>query len=66
MYFMPNGDIQADILKISYGLYLTLYIALILVYVNVFHLIGDRAALKARFGRRKEKTDKVSDTANSV
>ena len=53
MYFMPNGDIQADILKISYGLYLVLYIALIVTYVNVFHLIGDWATVKAFFSRKK-------------
>jgi hypothetical protein len=57
MYFMPNGDIQADILKISYGLYLFLYIALIVVYVNVFHLIADKAAVKALFSRRSRKVD---------
>lgn len=39
MYFMPNGDIQAGILGIDYGLYLTAYIALILVYVNSFYLV---------------------------
>ena len=55
MYFMPNGDIQADILKISYGLYLFLYITLIVVYVNVFHMIEDRAAVKAFFCRRGRK-----------
>ena len=54
MYFMPNGDIQADILKISYGLYLFLYILLIVVYVNVFHIIGDKAAVKAFFKKRNE------------
>ena len=59
MYFMPNGDIQADILKISYGLYLFLYIMLIVVYVNVFHLIGDRATMKAFFGKRNRKSDET-------
>ena len=54
MYFMPDGDIQADILGISYGLYLTLYIALLLVYVNAFYLIQDRKAVKA-FLRRGRK-----------
>ena len=53
MYFMPNGDIQANILQISYGLYLCLYILLILVYVNAFHLIGDRATVKAFFTKNK-------------
>lgn len=53
MYFMPNGDIQADILKISYGLYLLLYIILIVVYVNVFHLIGDKDTVKSFFKRQR-------------
>ena len=60
MYFMPNGDIQADILKISYGLYLFLYILLIVVYVNAFHLFGDKAAVKAFFARRNRKADEAS------
>lgn len=51
MYFMPNGDIQAGILKIGYGLYLFLYIMLIVVYVNSFYLIDDRASVKALFIR---------------
>lgn len=57
MYFMPNGDIQADILKISYGLYLFLYILLIVVYVNAFHIVGDRAAVKKLFKKETEKKD---------
>lgn len=52
MYFMPNGDIQADILKISYGLYIFLYSLLILTYINTAHMLGDRAALKAFIERR--------------
>lgn len=60
MYFMPNGDIQADILKISYGLYLFLYIMLIVVYVNIFHIIGDKAAVKAFFSKRNRKADEIS------
>lgn len=60
MYFMPNGDIQADILKISYGLYLFLYIMLIVVYVNVFHVIGDKATVKAFFRRQNKKVDEIS------
>lgn len=55
MYFMPNGDIQADILKISYGLYLFLYITLILVYINAFHLVSDKETVKSLFRKRKEK-----------
>lgn len=58
MYFMPNGDIQADILKISYSVYLLLYILLIVVYVNAFHLIGDRDAVKA-FLKRLKKADTI-------
>lgn len=54
MYFMPDGDIQADILGISYGLYLTLYIALILVYVNAFHIVGDWETVKAFFSKEKK------------
>lgn len=53
MYFMPDGDIQADILNISYGLYLVLYTALIVVFVNAFYLIDDRKAVKAFFTRKK-------------
>ena len=55
MYFMPDGDIQADILGISYGLYLVLYILLLVVYVNAFYLIGDWATVKAFFGKAKQK-----------
>ena len=58
MYFMPNGDIQAGILKISYGLYLFLYITLIVVYVNVFYLIGDKANVKTFVQKVKEKLHK--------
>ena len=61
MYFMPNGDIQADILKISYGLYLFLYIMLIVAFVNVFHVIGDKATVKAFFKRRNKKADAIHD-----
>lgn len=38
MYFMPNNDVQ-DILGISYGLYLTIYIIFTLFYFNLFPLI---------------------------
>ena len=55
MYFMPNGDIQAGILKISYGLYLFLYIAFILVYVNAFYLIQDRESVKGFFSSLKSR-----------
>ena len=49
MYFMPDGDIQADILKIPYALYLAGYIFLIVVYVNAFYLISDRKNVKQYF-----------------
>lgn len=54
MYFMPNGDIQAGILKISYGLYLTLYILLLVIYFNAFYLIQDRKAVKNFFKKLKK------------
>ena len=53
LYFMPNGDIQAGILRISYGLYLFGYIALILIYINTAHMIGDKETVKKFFARRK-------------
>ena len=53
MYFMPNGDIQADILRLDYGLYLFGYIALILVYINTAHMIGDRETVKSFFAKLK-------------
>lgn len=46
MYFMPGGDIQADILHLSYGLYLFLYILVFLVFINVPYLIGDKETVK--------------------
>lgn len=49
MYFMPHGDIQEGILGISYGLYLFLYITLLLIYVNAFYLIQDRENVKGFF-----------------
>ncbi len=52
MYFMPGGDIQEDILGISYGLYLFLYCLLLVVYVNAFHLV---TTIKAKRAGRKEK-----------
>lgn len=55
MYFMPDGDIQADILRMPYGLYLFLYIALLLIYLNTAYMIGDRENVKLFFARQKEK-----------
>ena len=54
MYFMPNGDIQG-ILGVSYGVYLTLYIGLIVVYVNAFHIVQDWAVVKDFFQKVKTK-----------
>lgn len=53
MYFMPGGDIQADILKIPYGLYLFGYITLIVVYINVAHMLSDKEKVKGIFAKRK-------------
>lgn len=55
MYFMPNGDIQADILRINYGLYLFGYIAVILIYINTAHMIGDKENVRKWIAKRKEK-----------
>ncbi len=54
MYFMPNGDIQG-ILGVGYGVYLFLYIALIVVYVGVFYGLGDKESVKKFFATVKEK-----------
>lgn len=53
MYFMPGGDIQQSILKIPYGLYITLYCVLIIIYVNVFYLIEDRKTVKQFLKKEK-------------
>lgn len=58
LYFMPNGDIQADILKIDYGLYLFGYIALILIYINTAHMIGDKETVKKFFAKWKRRNIK--------
>ena len=57
MYFMPHGDIQEGILGISYGLYLTLYIALLVIYINAFHLIHDKETVLAFFQKFRKKAD---------
>jgi len=54
MYFMPDGDIQADILHLSYGLYLFLYILVFLVFINVPYLIGDKETVKHCLKRIKQ------------
>lgn len=51
LYFMPNGDIQAGILRISYGLYLFLYITVMLIYINAFYLVQDRKNVKSFFAK---------------
>lgn len=53
-YFMPEGDIQAGIFKISYGLYLVIYIAFITLYINTFYLINDRQNVKKLFSKNKQ------------
>ena len=53
MYFMPDGDIQADILRISYGLYLFAYIAVIVIYINTAYMLDDKAAVRNFFRRLK-------------
>lgn len=53
MYFMPNNDVM-DILSISYGAYLPLYILFMLVYLNAFYLIDDRKSVKSVFVRKKK------------
>ena len=58
LYFMPNGDIQAGILRIDYGLYLFGYIALILIYINTAHMIGDKETVKKFFARVKGTAEK--------
>ena len=54
MYFMPGGDIQADILRISYGLYLFAYIAVIVIYINTAYMLDDKAAVRNFFRRLKK------------
>lgn len=58
MYFMPDGDIQADILKMDYGLYLFAYIAVFLIYINTAHILGDKETVKRFFAKLKGKTVK--------
>ena len=55
MYFMPNGDIQADILWIDYGLYLFAYITLIVIYINTAYMLDDKAAVRNFFSKLRNK-----------
>lgn len=50
MYFMPGGDIQAMV-GLNYTTYIALYVVFMIVYFNLFYLIGDR---KSVFKRRKK------------
>lgn len=55
LYFMPGNDIQ-EILGVSNGLYVALYALFIIVYWNIFYLIGDRKNVKqvlSRLGTKK-------------
>ncbi len=52
LYFMPDGDIQADILRLPYGLYLFLYILVFLIYVNTAYMINDRENVKKLFAEK--------------
>ena len=54
MYFMPNGDIQAGILRIDYGVYLAGYIAVLLIYINAAHILGDKETVRAFFAKLKK------------
>lgn len=54
MYFMPGGDIQANILGIDWGLYIILYIILFIVYIVSFYLISDRDTIKNLFIKNKK------------
>lgn len=56
LYFMPNGDIQAGILRMNYGLYLFCYILLILIYINVPYQICDKETVRRFFSKKKEKS----------
>lgn len=54
MYFMPDGDIQAGILRMDYGLYLMLYILVFLAYIIGAHMIGDKQKTKTFFKKNVE------------
>lgn len=48
MYFMPGNDVM-DILSLSYGAFLPLYILFMFIYFNIFYLIDDRKSVKKLF-----------------
>ena len=53
-YFMPDGDIQAGIFKISYVLYIVIYVVFIALYINTFYLINDRQNVKKLFAKNRK------------
>ncbi|MGN1222457.1 MAG: hypothetical protein ACI4TT_04415, partial [Christensenellales bacterium] len=55
LYFMPGNDIQ-EILGISSGLYIALYAIFIIVYWNIFYLIGDRKNVKRVLSHKNSQT----------
>ena len=56
MYFMPGGDIQANILRMDYGLYVCLYVILLLILINIPYLISDKEKVKRLFVKAKERS----------
>lgn len=48
MYFMPGNDIM-EVLGIGFPTFIALYIIFLVVYFNIFYLIGDRKNIKAKF-----------------
>lgn len=58
MYFMPGGDIQAGILRIDYGLYIVAYIALLIIYINIPHILGDKETVRRFLTKTKQKLSK--------
>ena len=56
MYFMPGGDIQANILRMDYGLYICLYIVLLVILINIPYLVSDKEIVKRFFVKTKERS----------
>ena len=54
LYFMPHGDIQEGILRMDYGLYVTFYVLVVVVYINTAHMLGDREAVRKFLSRGKK------------
>ncbi len=53
LYFMPGNDIQ-DIVGLSYGVFLPIYIIFLIVYINIFYFINDFKRVKSIFKGRKK------------